>query len=83
MELRWANERLGAQVRSNNAAWTRMEYRMIDRRLIGDVALAILIAIPSASLAGLDAGARPSSSAEAAKAPRAVIAPERHVGMFR
>jgi hypothetical protein len=60
-------------------------FDMIDRRLLGDVALAILIAIPSASLAHTDGGSvgHKAAAAVTPNSPNAVIAPDRHVGLFR
>ena len=58
---------------------------MFDRRLIGDVAIAVLIAVPSASLARADGASFGNKVAakETPNSPNAVIVPDRHVGIFR
>ena len=54
---------------------------MIDRRLIGDIA----IAVPSVSLAQPDRNvdAKRITQPSEANSPNAAIAPDRNVGMFR
>jgi hypothetical protein len=44
-----------------------VEKNMVDRRLLGDVAFAILIALPALSLSSLEAGAHKSTAVSASR----------------
>jgi hypothetical protein len=56
---------------------------MVDRRFIGDVMLAVLIAVPSVALARQ--GATPHQNAPAVQKAQLALAPaaDRQVGLFR
>lgn len=60
---------------------------MVDRQLLGDIALAVLIAVPSAALARSERVAQPPASALATPQQNMTVvlasAGDREVGLYR
>jgi hypothetical protein len=59
---------------------------MIDRQLLGDVALAVLIAVPSAALARSERAPQPPTAAATAQQNSTIVlasAADRQIGLYR